>query len=139
MLALVLPEVVKVLQCSLQGLFKPYHRLETEVPLSPLAAVVVVSARQGHTHRREGGLDGEQGTQHPAEQLNHHSDEVHQPIGEVAAGCVVAKTSYHTCDEVPEWQRGVVGDEIGLQRTMWLRSWVLGSPATLCDHLSTDF
>lgn len=114
-LAFGFPEKVEVFQCSLHRILKFHYRLEAKVFLCPLTAVVVVSSCQGHPHRRERRLDGEEGTEQPAKQLNHQRNEVHQPIGEVAAGSFVAKTSYHTRDEVPERQGGIVCDEICLQ------------------------
>ena len=105
-----------MLQCSLEGFIKWHDGFELEVLLGSLAAVVVVSAGQGHPHGREGGLDGGEGAQEPAQQLQHEGDEVDQPVGEVTARCLVTKARHHPGDEFPERQRGIVGDEISLQR-----------------------
>ena len=85
-----------MVQRSLQGLIEGHNRPEAKVSLGPLAAIVVVSASQRHPHGGEGGGDGENGAEQPAEELERHGQEVDQPIGEVATGCQVAQTGQHT-------------------------------------------
>lgn len=104
-----------MLKCSVQCFIKLHHWLVAKVSLCPLTAVVVVRSCQSHSHWREGGLDGEQWTNHPAKQLHHPGYEVHQPVREVVPGTWVAQALHHTWNEVPERQRSIVGDEIGLQ------------------------
>ncbi len=59
-----------MLQRSLEGLIKLHHRLVAEIPLGSPAAVVVMGAGQGHPHGGEGGVNGHQGAQQCAEELD---------------------------------------------------------------------
>ena len=101
-------------QRSPEGLIKPHHGLEPKVSLGPLAAVVVVGARQGHPHGREGGADGDQGAQQRAEQLEENGQDVDQPVREGVGGSWIAQACHHARDEVPEGQGGIIRDEVGL-------------------------
>ena len=104
-------QVTEIFQRSLNCLVKLHHRLKPEVPLCPGAAVVVMCAGQCHTHGREGRLDGHQWRQQLAHQAEQQSDEVDQPVREVATEGRVAEPGHYAGDEVPEWQGCVICDE----------------------------
>ena len=69
---------------------------------------------QSNSHGRESGVDGGQRTEQLTEELHYQGKQVDQPVGEVPSRSLIAKAYHNARYEVPEWQWGIVGNEIAL-------------------------
>ena len=74
----------------------------------------MVGPRQCHSHGREGRLQSHEGSEEHHQQVEQEGEQVDQPVGQVEGGRTVAQALQDLPHEVPERQRRVVGDVVGL-------------------------
>ena len=104
-----------MLHCSPHTLCKGHEGRVAKLLLGLPAAVVVVSAGQGHSHGGEGRLDGHHWVEEEAEEVEEESQPVHQPVGQPAGGGLVAELSQHLGNKVPEGKGSIISDVVCLR------------------------
>ena len=74
----------------------------------------MVCPSECHPHGGEGGLQSEEWGEEEGEELEYPGHAVEEPEGEVGGWCGVPQPCQNLREELPEWQRVVVGDVVGL-------------------------
>ena len=93
-----------------------YRRGIPQFSLCSPAAVVVVCSSEGHSHGGEGWLESEERGEEEDEELEEPGYKVEEPVGEVGGGGGVPQPRQNLGQELPKWQRVVIGNVVGLER-----------------------
>lgn len=103
------------LHCAFYPLFQTNHWFVAQILFGPITAVIMVRSSQRHSHRCKSGFEGHYRAKDKGQKPQQQGQPIHQKVWEVESGGGVTKSHQHFRHKVPESNRLIIGDMVGLK------------------------